>query len=92
MPTAWPENPVATPLIEPERRQRESPGRQVHDPAPEPRVRRAFEPGAHVLRSIALLDDEAIAAVEQFRFRPARDRDGSPVRVIVEVPLRFVLR
>jgi protein TonB len=50
------------------------------------------EPGVRVLRSIPTLDEEALAAVRQWRFRPARDRDGSPVRVILEVPIRFVLR
>ena len=50
------------------------------------------EPGLRVLRSIPTLDEEALAAVRQWRFRPARDRDGSPVRVILEVPIRFVLR
>jgi protein TonB len=50
------------------------------------------EPGARVLRSIPTLDEEALAAVHQWRFRPARDRDGTPVRVILEVPIRFVLR
>jgi periplasmic protein TonB len=45
-----------------------------------------------VLRSIALLDAAAIAAVRQWRFRPARDADGNPVRVIMEIPVRFELR
>jgi protein TonB len=45
-----------------------------------------------VLKSVAPLDAAAIAAVRQWRFRPARDADGRPVRVIMEVPVRFVLR
>jgi protein TonB len=50
------------------------------------------EPDVRVLKSVALLDAAAIAAVRQWRFRPARDADGRPVRVIMEVPVRFVLR
>ena len=50
------------------------------------------EPNVQVVRSIPILDEEAVAAVRKWRFRPARDRDGSPVRVILEVPIRFVLR
>jgi protein TonB len=45
-----------------------------------------------VLRSIALLDAAAIAAVRQWRFRPGRDAEGRPVRVVMEVPVRFELR
>jgi protein TonB len=51
-----------------------------------------IESGVKVLRSIPALDDEAIAAVRQWRFRPARDNGGATVRVILEVPIRFVLR
>ena len=43
-------------------------------------------------RSIALLDAAAVAAVRQWRFRPARSADGTPVRVRMEIPVRFVLR
>lgn len=50
------------------------------------------EPDVKVLRSIPLLDAEAIAAVRQWRFSPARARGGETVRVILEVPIRFVLR
>jgi periplasmic protein TonB len=50
------------------------------------------EPGIKVLQSIPMLDREALAAVEKWRFRPARGRDGVPVRVILEIPIRFVLR
>lgn len=50
------------------------------------------EPAVKVLQSIPLLDEEAVRAVRQWRFEPARDTTGRPVRVILEVPLRFVLR
>lgn len=50
------------------------------------------EPGVKVLQSIPMLDDEAIEAVRRWRFQPARNRDGEPLRVIVEIPIRFVLR
>ncbi len=50
------------------------------------------EPAMRVLRSIALLDEAAMTAVRQWRFRPARDAEGRPVRVVMEVPVRFVLR
>lgn len=50
------------------------------------------EPGVKVLESIPSLDDEAIAAVRRWRFQPARNRSGEPLRVIVEIPIRFVLR
>jgi periplasmic protein TonB len=50
------------------------------------------EPAVKVLRSIPMLDADAIAAVRQWRFRPARDRRGDPVRVVVEIPIRFVLQ
>ena len=50
------------------------------------------EPGVKVLESIPMLDDEAIAAVKRWKFKPARNRDGDPLRVIVEIPIRFVLR
>jgi protein TonB len=50
------------------------------------------EPRIDVIRSIAPLDDAAIEALRRWRFRPGRDRTGRPVRVIVEVPVRFQLR
>ncbi|MEO6028966.1 MAG: TonB family protein [Candidatus Binatia bacterium] len=50
------------------------------------------EAGIRVLRSVSMLDAAAVAAVRQWRFRPARDADGHAVRVIMEVPVRFVLR
>lgn len=45
-----------------------------------------------VVQSVALLDAAAVAAVRQWRFRPARDASGRSVRVIMQVPVRFVLR
>ena len=45
-----------------------------------------------VLSSIPPLDEAAIKALRQWRFQPARDHVGQPVRVILEVPIRFVLR
>jgi protein TonB len=50
------------------------------------------ESDIRVLHSVALLDAAAIAAVRQWRFRPARDAEGRPVRVLMEVPVRFLLR
>jgi protein TonB len=45
-----------------------------------------------VLASVPELDAAAIAALRRWRFAPARDERGQPVPVIVEVPIRFVLR
>jgi TonB family protein len=45
-----------------------------------------------VLESIPLLDDAASMALKQWRFKPARDDSGRPVRVILEVPFRFTLK
>jgi periplasmic protein TonB len=50
------------------------------------------EAGIKILESIPLLDEAASTAVRQWRFRPARDPQGRPIRVILEVPLRFVLK
>lgn len=52
----------------------------------------SIEPGIKVLRSVPPLDTEAVAAVRQWRFRPARNKLGEPLRVILEIPIRFVLR
>jgi protein TonB len=49
------------------------------------------EPDIKVLKSIPVLDAEAISAVRQWRFRPARNAGGEPLRVILEIPIRFVL-
>jgi protein TonB len=45
-----------------------------------------------VVTSLPMLDQAAIEAVRQWRFSPARDRNGNPVRVIVSVPLEFTLQ
>ncbi len=45
-----------------------------------------------VLTSLPMLDEAAIEAVRQWRFSPARDRFGNPVRVLVSVPLQFSLQ
>jgi protein TonB len=45
-----------------------------------------------VVRSIAELDAAAIAALEQWRFSPAIGHSGQPVRVVIDVPVRFSLR
>ena len=45
-----------------------------------------------VLASVPELDAAAIAALRAWRFAPARDQRGQPVAVIIEVPMRFMLR
>ena len=45
-----------------------------------------------VLQSIPSLDQAAVDALRRWRFRPARDHENQPVRVILEVPVRFVLK
>jgi protein TonB len=45
-----------------------------------------------VVQSVTLLDDAAISALRQWRFRAGRDGQGEAVRVIVQVPIRFRLR
>jgi len=51
-----------------------------------------IEDDIKVLQSVPLLDDAAVQALRRWRFRPARDHTNQPVRVILEVPVRFVLR
>lgn len=51
-----------------------------------------IEDPIRVLESIPALDDAAIRALRDWRFAPARDHGGETVRVILEVPIRFVLR
>jgi len=51
-----------------------------------------IEPDIAVVQSVPLLDKATIAALRQWRFRPARDASGAPVRVSLRVPFRFVLR
>jgi protein TonB len=45
-----------------------------------------------VVQSVAQLDEAAVSALRQWRFRAGRDGHGEPVRVIVQVPIRFRLR
>jgi periplasmic protein TonB len=45
-----------------------------------------------VLDSIPMLDQAAIDAVHQWTFTPARDADGTAVRVQLQVPVPFSLR
>ena len=45
-----------------------------------------------ILQSIPMLDEAARTALKQWRFRPARNQSGQPVRVILEVPFRFTLK
>jgi protein TonB len=44
-----------------------------------------------IVESIPLLDQAAVQAVEQWRFRPARS-NGKPVAIWVAVPVKFTLR
>ena len=50
------------------------------------------EDDIRILDSIPMLDQAALDAVHQWRFTPGRDADGNPVRVQLEVPVRFRLR
>jgi TonB family protein len=44
-----------------------------------------------VVKSVAMLDDAAEAALKQWRFEPGRE-DGKPVRVEVNISVRFSLK
>ncbi|MBY0275409.1 energy transducer TonB, partial [Candidatus Binatia bacterium] len=50
------------------------------------------EPGVKIIQSIPALDEAAIEAFRQWRFTPGRDASGKPLRVILQAPVRFVLR
>jgi periplasmic protein TonB len=50
------------------------------------------EPDITVVQSVPALDKAAVAALREWRFRPARDATGAPMRVTLRVPVRFVLR
>jgi len=50
-----------------------------------------IEPEIKVLKSVTTLDKAAVEALRQWRFTPGRDANGQTVRVILEVPIRFVL-
>ena len=45
-----------------------------------------------VAQSVPALDGAAVAALRRWRFAPGRDAAGRPVRVLIEVPIRFQLR
>ncbi len=51
-----------------------------------------IEEDIKVVQSLPPLDDAAIKALRQWRFKPAQDHHGRLVRVILEVPIRFVLK
>jgi len=51
-----------------------------------------IEEDIKVLQSIPSLDQAAVDALRHWRFRPAQDHENQPVRVILEVPVRFVLK
>lgn len=55
-------------------------------------ARGQIAPEVKVLRSVRGLDDAALEALRKWRFKPARDERGHEVAVILEVPIRFVLR
>lgn len=44
-----------------------------------------------VLRSIPALDESALASVQGWHFSPALDADDRPIRVIMNIPVRFSL-
>jgi len=50
-----------------------------------------IESAITVLQSVAILDTAAIDALRQWRFTPGRDANGQTVRVMLKVPIRFVL-
>jgi protein TonB len=45
-----------------------------------------------IAQSSPMFDQPAVEALRLWRFEPGRDRDGNPVRVLLEVPIRFQLR
>jgi protein TonB len=50
------------------------------------------EDDVEVVQSVRELDEAAVSALRQWRFRPGRDGEGRAVRVRIEVPIRFQLR
>jgi len=50
------------------------------------------EDDVKILDSIPMLDAAALDAIHRWRFTPARDADGNPIRVRLTVPLRFTLK
>lgn len=51
-----------------------------------------IERDVQVLQSVPLLDEAAISSVQRWRFTPARNDNGQPVRVFLEIPMKFELR
>lgn len=51
-----------------------------------------IERDVQVLQSVPLLDEAAISSVQRWRFTPARNNSGQPVRVFLEIPMKFELR
>lgn len=45
-----------------------------------------------IVEALPMLDEAAIDAVRQWRFFPARARDGRTVRAKVRIPIRFTLQ
>jgi len=45
-----------------------------------------------IAQSSPMFDQSAVEALRQWRFEPGRDRNENPVRVLLEVPIRFQLR
>ena len=61
-------------------------------------LRAVVDRQGHVEQAITVVDSQptfdaaAIDALRQWRFQPGRDHDGTTVRVLIEVPIRFQLR
>jgi len=51
-----------------------------------------IEDGITVVESMPIFDAAAAEALRKWLFEPGRDRDGTAVRVIIDVPVRFQLR
>ena len=51
----------------------------------------SVEPEIRIIESIPILDQAAVTAVRRWRFSPGRDH-GVPVRVLLQIPLRFTLQ
>jgi len=85
--------PVVVSRVDPDypegARQREIEGRVVLEAIVDREGR--IEPEIKVLQSVTMLNNAAITALKQWRFTPGHDENGQAVRVILEVPIRFVL-
>lgn len=51
-----------------------------------------IEDGVTIVQSSPTFDEAAVAAFRRWRFQPGRDENGTAVRVILEIPIRFQLR